>query len=173
MNSIEATAYHQAGHAVAALFLQLPFEQITLDAEDCLGMSLLEQYIQAGWENRPKDQHEIAFIIILAGEMAEKKAAGKLRKRVWFERDWVAEILSTLEGSEAIARAYYRYLILKTQALLDHPYVWETAERVASQLLQTQTMDFIQIKCLWHKVDAETGKFLTGEPVRQYATICN
>jgi hypothetical protein len=169
MNSNEATAFHQAGHAVAALYHQLSFDQITLDVEECLGMTLLEQCTQPGWENEPKHRQEAALIVILAGEMAEKKAASKLSKRVGIEAGWVIEVLSALEGSEDIARAYYRYLALKTQALLDHPYVWETTEKVAGQLLQTHSMDFVQLKCLWHKVDAQTGKFLAGEPAQHHA----
>jgi hypothetical protein len=171
MSSNEATAFHQAGHAVAALYHQLSFEQITLDVEECLGMTLLEQCTQPGWENESKHQQEAALIVILAGEMAEKKAAGKLSKRVGHEGAWVMAVLSVLEGSEEIARAYYRYLVLKTQALLDHPYVWETAEKVANRLLKAQSMDFVQLKCLWHKVDVETGKFLTGEPTGHYAPM--
>ncbi|MBD0259728.1 MAG: hypothetical protein ICV83_28755 [Cytophagales bacterium] len=170
MKTLQSTAYRQAGHAVAALFHQLPFEQIALDAENCLGVSLLEQYTRAGWEKQPKEQQEIAFIVILAGEMAEKKAAGKAGRRMGPEGSWVVDLLGTLEGSETIARAYYRYLALRTKALLDHPYVWETAEKVARRLLQSHTLDFTQLKCLWHKVDAETGKFLTGEPVSYYAS---
>jgi hypothetical protein len=163
MNSNEATAFHHAGHAVAALFHQLPFEQIALDAEECLGVSLLDQYTLAGWENHPKQQQEAAFIVILAGEMAEKKAAGKLSSRMGPERAWVVDVLGMLEGSEEIARAYYRYLVLKTQALLDHPYVWDTAVKAAGLLLQTKTLNAVQLKYLWHKLDAETGKFLVGE----------
>jgi hypothetical protein len=164
MKSLQSTAYRQAGHAVAALFHQLSFEQIALDAENCLGVSLLEQYTQAGWERQSKEQQEIAFIVMLAGEMAEKKAAGKAARRMGPDGSWVIDLLGTLEGSESIARAYYRYLALRTKALLDHPYVWETAQKVAGRLLQTHTLDFTQLKCLWHKVDAETGKFLTSEP---------
>jgi hypothetical protein len=173
MQSLQSTAYRQAGHAVAALFHQLPFEQIALDAENCLGVSLLEQYMQAGWEKQPKEQQEIAFIVMLAGEMAEKKAVGKAARKMGPEGAWVVELLGSLEGSETIARAYYRYLALRTKALLDHPYVWETAEKVAGRLLQTHTLDFNQLKCLWHKVDADTGKLLTGEPVGAYASACN
>jgi hypothetical protein len=169
MNPIQATAFHQAGHAVAALYHQLPFEQIVLDAQDCLGVSLLEQYTLAGWENQSKEQQEVAFIVILAGEMAEKKATGKLRRRAGLEGAWVADVLGMLEGSEEIARSYYRYLALKTQALLDHPYVWETAMKAADWLLQTKTLNAVQLKCLWHKVDAETGKFLAGELAGHHA----
>lgn len=173
MKSLQSTAYRQAGHAVAALFHQLPFDHIALDAENCLGVSLLEQYTQAGWEKQPKEQQEIALIVMLAGEMAEKKAAGKAGRGMGPEGAWVADLLGTLEGSEAIARAYYRYLVLRTKALLDHPYVWETAEKVAGRLLQAHTLDFTQLKCLWHKVDAETGKFLSREPAGHYAPTCN
>ncbi len=173
MQSLQSTAYRQAGHAVAALFHQLPFEQIALDAENCLGVSLLEQYMQTGWEKQPKEQQEIALIIMLAGEMAEKKAAGNAGRQMGPEGAWVVDLLATLEGSETIARAYYRYLTLRTKALLDHPYVWETAEKVAGRLLETHTLDFNQLKCLWHKVDAETGKFLTNGPVGAYASACN
>jgi hypothetical protein len=171
MNSVEAAAFHQAGHAVAALFHQIPFEQIALDAEYCLGMSLLEQYSVAGWENQTREQQEAAFIVILAGEMAEKKATGKPVKRIGHEGNWVVEVLGALEGSEEIARAHYRYLALKTQALLDHPYVWETAVRVAGRLRQAQAVDFIQLKYLWHKVNAETGKYLAGEPARHLVPV--
>ena len=170
MKSLQSTAYHQAGHAVAALFHQLPFEQIALDEENCLGVSLLEQYMQAGWEKHPKEQQEIALIVMLAGEMAEKKASGNADRKMGPEAYWIVDLLGTLEGSETIARAYYRYLALKTKALLDHPYVWETAEKVAGRLLDAHTLDFTQLKCLWHKVDPETGKFLAGEPAGAYAS---
>ena len=163
MNTVEATAFHQAGHAVAALFHQLSFEQITLAAEGRLGESFLEQYTLAGWESQSREQREAAFIVILAGEMAERKAAGRRRRRMGLETGWVMHVLGTLEGSESIARAYYRYLSLKTQALLDHPYVWETAEKIACRLLETPTLDFIQLKCIWHKADPATGKYLAGE----------
>ena len=173
MNSIEATAFHQAGHAVAALYHQVPFEQISLHPEECLGMTLLEQCTEAGWENELKHRQEATLIVILAGEMAEKKAAGKISNSAGSEGAWVAALLGTLEGSEEIARVYYRYLALKTRALLDHPYVWETAGKVAGQLLHHQSLDFVQLKCLWHKVDAETGKVLSEESAGHHAPVFN
>jgi len=104
MKSVEATAFHQAGHAVAALYHQLPFEQITLSADGRLGESFLEQCTLAGWESQPKEQREAAFVVILAGELAARKAAGKRRKRMGLEVAWVMHVLGTLEGSEATAR---------------------------------------------------------------------
>lgn len=171
MNSIEATAFHQAGHAVAALFHQVPFEQVSLHPEEGLGMTLLEQCTQADWENEPKHRQEATLIVILAGEMAEKKAAGKLSNGVGSEGARVAALLGTLEGSEEIARAYHRYLVLKTRALLDHPYVWEMAGKVAGRLLHSQTLDFVQLKCLWHKADAKTGKVLPAAPAGHHSPV--
>jgi hypothetical protein len=164
IDGTEAAAYRQAGHAVAALYHQLSFERLSLEPDESLGEFFLERSTLAGWESLSKEQQEAELILILAGELAQKKAKGRKEvKRMGIEAMWVVEVLGNLEGSEEIAKAYYWYLSLKAQALLDQPYVWEVTQKIAQQLLENRTLSFHHIKQVWHRADAQPREYILKE----------
>lgn len=164
-NEIEMAAYHQAGHAVAALYYQVAFGQITLDPDGRLGEFFLERCTLAGWESLSKEQREAELTLILAGELAERKAKNG-KRRTGPESAWVLDVLGNLEGSEEIARACFRYVELKTQALLDQPYVWEVTRKIACQLLEKQELAFVELNQIWHREDINPRRRAGREAVK-------
>ncbi len=153
----EAAAYRQAGHAVAALYHQLSFDQLSLEADQSLGEYFLERSTLTGWESLSKEQQEAELTLILAGELAEKKAKGsKGTKRMGLQARWVVEVLANLEGSEEIAKAYYRYLSMKAEALLEQPYLWEVTQKIAGLLLENHSLSFQHLKQIWHRAESSS-----------------
>ncbi|MFN7334228.1 MAG: hypothetical protein ACK5TC_04125, partial [bacterium] len=67
-NSDEATAYHEAGHAVVALVLGRPVEKVTI-RENTLRLGQVQMSNRRG--TPIKDEIEVQALILLAGVVSE------------------------------------------------------------------------------------------------------
>jgi hypothetical protein len=142
--SREATAHHEAGHAVARFQLDLPISSVSIVPKgDALGQVLhrnLPGSVYAGVEfgsrltpaQLQRIEHEL--VATLAGPEAERRFRGRrnsLGSRS--DREWVAEWALSLHSPQT-ANAWIRYLDAWAADLMEAR--WENVQAVALALLE-------------------------------------
>ena len=128
----EATAYHEAGHAVVALALGRPVHQVSvLPGRERLGQCAFGKAVF-----RPsEDWLEREALIALGGIAAEARHTGAYawdqasRDRQYFRR------LAVQRAGERQAERLERRLLTKAEHLLDRQGHWRAVELIAAELL--------------------------------------
>jgi hypothetical protein len=127
-----ATAYHEAGHAVAALALGRPVARVSvLPNRERLGAC----HFQKGVFRPSKDWVEQEIIISLAGLAAEARHTGEYARDaagrdLRFVRD-----LAVQRAGPRQAERLERRLLAKTEHLLADDGHWRAVEAIAAELL--------------------------------------
>lgn len=127
-----ATAYHEAGHAVAALALGRPVAKVSvLSNRERLGAC----HFQKGVFRPSKDWVEQEIIISLAGLAAEARHTGEYARDA-AERDlrYVRDLAVNRAGPRQADRLERR-LLAKTEYLLADDGNWRAVEAIAAELL--------------------------------------
>ncbi|MGL4551718.1 MAG: cell division protein FtsH [Gemmataceae bacterium] len=147
MSDDEATAYHEAGHAVAALALDRPVMKVSIEPDrERLGICAFGKAVF-----RPsQDWLEREMLIALAGMAAEAKHTGE------YDRDAAGRDLLYARGL-AIERAgnprqaerLERRLLSKVEHLLDQEPNWRAVERIARALLEQRAISGRQARHLY------------------------
>lgn len=132
---LEATAYHEAGHAVMALALGRPIQRVSI-LPNQLRLGLCE--FKKGSFKPTHDAIETEILILLGGLAAEARhtddyawdgASGDLRI--------VRKLTEMRAGSARQVARLERRMLDKTEHLLDQPGHWEAVTRIAAELLKT------------------------------------
>jgi ATP-dependent Zn protease len=130
----EITAYHEAGHAVAALALGRPVHGVSIrPGRDRLGQCAFGKAVF-----RPsEDWLEREVLIALAGLAAEARFTGAYG-REGAARDllYVRGLLVERAGSERAAERLERRMLAKAEHLLGQEANWRAVERLAAELVR-------------------------------------
>jgi hypothetical protein len=150
---LEATAYHEAGHAIAAWRLDARVFRVTIEPdEDSLGATHHSnpmkkadfEGIEWGFTSaRAQRRAENSMLISLAGTAAQRRhnPRGVRVPHGKSDREQVYEILSRLCGpSPEMFRAYYRLMDLQARAFVRTPVNWQAIEILANELLRVRTL---------------------------------
>lgn len=147
VESVELTAYHEAGHAVAAVVLRVGavYASIVPDAV----MGTVGHVKHLGWPGPPPDvegdlarvrRHaEPRIILALAGVVAEKRHHG--RRHNWIGANSDLRAATDLMGhfvSPRQLQAYTDWMWARTEDLVE--LWWPQIEAVATALLDRRTM---------------------------------
>src|SRR5262245_39930302 len=131
-----ATAYHEAGHAVAALALERPVVRVSnLPNRERLGICAFGKAVF-----RPtQDWLEREVLIALAGMAAEARQTGTY-DRLAAGRDltYARGLAIQRAGSARQAERLERRMLSKVENLLDEEENWLAVERIAEELLKQQ-----------------------------------
>src|SRR5262245_5781087 len=145
----EATAYHEAGHAVAALALDRPVVKVSIRADrDRLGICAFGKSVF-----RPsEDWLEREVLIALAGMAAEARHTGTY-DRGGAGRDllYARKLAVQRAGNERQAERLERRLLAKAENLLDRGANWRAVERIAAELLRAGEMSGRQARHLYEE----------------------
>src|SRR5262245_31573474 len=145
----EATAYHEAGHAVAALVLDRPVVKVSIQPDrDKLGICAFGKAVF-----RPsEDWLEKEVLIALAGLAAEARHTGEY-DRAAAGRDLLYARRLSLQraGNERQAERLEKRLLSKAEHLLDRPGHWRAVERIAAELLEVREMSGRQARHLFEE----------------------
>jgi ATP-dependent Zn protease len=129
----EATAYHEAGHAVVALALGRPVQRVSvLPDRDFLGHCAFGK----GVFRPSEDWLEREILIALGGLAAEARRTGTY---AWGEasrdRQYVRQ-LAVQRAGERRAERLERRLLAKAEHLLAQEGHWRAVELIAAELLR-------------------------------------
>ena len=150
--TLKATAYHEAGHAMAAWHLEIPFGKgkhalSIVPVGSALGHFQSKQIVRfrngdlpTTGANRLKMEREV--VVGLAGTMAQR------RHRPSSARSWHAssdyhsavDLVSNFTGSVRETEAYLKLLQIRAEQTLDRPGTWECVEAIATALLNRKTL---------------------------------
>jgi len=163
MSHLEATAYHEAGHVIAAWQFRRHISLVTIKPdEDSVGSTFAN--LVKGIANldcgdvSPAVQRRVEnyAIIHLAGPAAQRKynaRSVRLHHRE-SDRTKVCTILSYLcEPTQEVLRAYYHLMDLRARAVVQNPINWQAIGILAQELLRRRTIagkdlrDFIATQC--------------------------
>jgi ATP-dependent Zn protease len=130
----EATAYHEAGHAVMALALGRPVDRVSVrPSKELLGVCHFRKPVF-----RPsEDWVEREILIALAGLAAEARHTGTYA-RAEADRDlqYAADLALERAGSAKQAARLERRMLAKAEHLLAQDGNWRAVERLAAELLR-------------------------------------
>ncbi len=130
----EATAYHEAGHAIMSLALGRPVASVSVRAaREYLGTC---QFGKAVF--RPsEDWLEREILISLAGLAAEARHTGAY---AWDaasrDHDYAEDLALQRAGNPRKAQRLLRRLLSKAEHVLNQAANWEAVERLAAELLR-------------------------------------
>jgi hypothetical protein len=149
------TAFHEAGHAVAAIRLGRRVKRLDISGdlgEDTLGE--FEQYrqgrrISSDGDPTPAEWREVIerIQICFAGPEAERRVRGK-RNLPGAGSDHeriIALALLLLPSPGEELHAFCNWLEIRTRAIFDDPYVWKGVEAVAAALLEQEKLGGNQV----------------------------
>lgn len=153
------TAYHEAGHAVAAMLLGIKTVHVTIRPDHAAGSLGHHRSGRMVWKRRLADGGEQSAqirargenhtIYCLAGSVAEnifRKKAGMRKNHAGARADWneVADIAVGLFGDLATANAFVRFAQLRAEGLMFQ--WWSNVEAVAKALLEQETLTGDQVR---------------------------
>jgi Peptidase family M41 len=131
----EATAYHEAGHAVMALALDRPVTSVSIrPARDTLGTCAFGKAVVRPTE----DWLEREMLIALAGLAAEARRTGAYAWAGAGRDQGYAEdlALKRADGNPRKAKRLLRRVLAKAEHLLGQEGNWRAVERLAAELLR-------------------------------------
>ena len=142
---IERTAYHEAGHAVAAYVRRLRFTSISIiPYRGTLGRCEFSETpvvidLQSPRIGHARRRVETLIIVSLAGVIAECLLTGRNNWRgAHADLHDAAHYASHVTGSEDELGAYVRWLWEHTRMLLAAPPCWLAVRELAAALLEDQ-----------------------------------
>ena len=133
----EATAFHEAGHAVVALALDRPIHKVSvLPGKDLLGQCQFGKGV-----HRPSDDWlEREILIALAGLAAEARHTGQY-DRLAAGRDLrLVRKLAMQRGGDRQADRLERRMLAKTENILADDANWRAVEAIAAELMKLGTI---------------------------------
>jgi hypothetical protein len=148
---LEATAYHEAGHAVAAWWLDLPFKYVTINPDvGSLGHVMHNQApkwfnpeIETGDRQRLRGERHI--MAGFAGQIAEGKYRGR-RPRYGMDSDNDSAVNMAMYfcGTTDTTEAFMHFCFLSSRDLTIKS--WWAVKAVAKALLERMTLSRKEVK---------------------------
>ncbi len=147
---LKKTAYHEAGHAVAAFALSKRFKKVSIipsPTEDSLGRLLgcdWDSKLNPEFDEGARLRHlvEAQIIIFLAGPVAEAKLTGRYN-HVGASKDYHGAVFyaSYVTGSSEETSAYINWLLERTKNILS-TYHWDAVELLADELIKRREISY-------------------------------
>jgi ATP-dependent Zn protease len=147
--SDEATAYHEAGHAVAALALDRPVMKVSIKPDrDRVGICAFGKAVF-----RPsQDWLEREVLIALAGMAAEAKHTGEYdREAAGRDLTYARGLAIERAGNARQAERLQRRMLSKVEHLLEQEATWRAVQRIAKALLEQTEISGRQARHLYEE----------------------
>lgn len=153
---LEATAYHEAGHAVACIVLEHPFLSATIIATDETLGSITKRPVPPSITREDELTHrsrrwiEREILCWLAGLAAEQRWTGRNNWRgARSDISWVVELGAFLhQAGTKVLDKYLDYMIERARDLVSAPQNWLRIEALATALLERRTLSAREAKRL-------------------------
>jgi hypothetical protein len=161
--AIEATAHHEAGHAVAAFRNKLPIRSVTIErAEGASGQVSHANPLfkdNPEWDTSAKTQRriEVSALVSLAGEAAQRKFNPRSVRHFHSadDRSNALHVLEYLSANEDEREAYYRLISIRARNFVNSSFNWMLITGLAQELLLRRTISGKQVKELLLRIISE------------------
>ncbi len=151
-SSDEATAYHEAGHAVLALILGRPVRCVTIVADrESLGVCEFGK----GVFRPSEDWLEREILIALGGLAAEARFTGNYSWDAAAKDQKYVRRLAEQRAGERRAERLQRRLLTKAEHLLDDEGHWHAVELIAAELLRHREISGRTVRHLFERACQE------------------
>ena len=148
--SASETAVHEAGHAVAAILLDVPFERVSIVAsDDHEGVVHLHASAVPLGEydlDFSRERAEARIMVSLAGRAAASAAGFDAPSGCEHDDETAWTLAEWLSHDEAEAEALIAYLAIRTRNLLDAPAAWTMVQAVAEVLDDALDLDAVAVR---------------------------
>jgi ATP-dependent Zn protease len=176
LRRLEATAYHEAGHAVSSWELRVPFRWITIIPEsDSLGHIRHREWPVSfqpdiNSDRRTRDRMEARVITLFAGPAAEMKFTGR-RNHIGAQSDYgcADNLASYFCGSNEELEAYLGWLRARAENLIVQPHRWHAVQMLVKTLMERRRVSDIQSRKIIRDAIAEYGRARTVERIARQA----
>jgi ATP-dependent Zn protease len=150
---LEATAYHEAGHAYLAVERRLPFHHVTIDpSDDYLGHLLRKAWpesFQPDIEStvRTTNRLDAYLFMVQAGRIAEYVRTGRFNN-VGARQDAenAVSLGLYLHHDPDVLSAYLQYVDVALKAMLRCPHHWMSVDAIAKALLKSTTLKAAEVR---------------------------
>jgi Peptidase family M41 len=138
----QATAYHEAAHAVIAWTLKRTFRYVTIVPTDgALGHVLLRPW---GKHTDPNDRidgrtlklFESDILIALAGDLAVKRLTGRMGGGGGRDVHDAFHLASFLWEEPEVVDQYFNFMLTRIGVMIGHEWTWTAIEALAAALLE-------------------------------------
>lgn len=134
----EATAYHEAGHAVMALYLGRPVHKVTIEPNT---QRLGQCKINKGSFKPSQDILEGEILILLAGAAAEARFTGVYHWAAASSDLRQVRVYSLMRaGGPKQVERLERRMLDKTEHILSQPGLWSAVKVIATELMKLTTI---------------------------------
>jgi hypothetical protein len=145
----EATAYHEAGHAVAAWVMDRPFRYVTIvPMEGTLGHvqhPAWREHVQPdiNVDGRTRRLLEKAIFTLLAGVRAEKRLTGRWNN-IEANSDFhdADDLASYLWGNPKVLQKYISFMESRVDAMIASDRHWKGIQALAAALLEKRRIGY-------------------------------
>ena len=146
-DTIRATAYHEAGHCVAACLVRKRFRLATIiPKEGSLGEFVPDKLAKIDIASADVKSCKAWIFIGLAGIIAENefRNPGKISKMPSFhpDIDIVTKIANKLCWSSKEKEAYLRFMWIRTRNIIER--YWQAVQLMANELIKQKTIHYNQ-----------------------------
>jgi len=148
----EATAFHEAGHAVVALILGRPVAEVSvLPNRIFLGVCKFGKA-----QFRPsEDWVEREILIALGGIAAEARHTGSYAWDAAARDEQYVRALVVERAGQRRAERLQRRLLAKSEHMLAQPPHWRAVELIARELMRVGTVSGRAVRRLFEQVQAK------------------
>ena len=162
-SALEATAYHEAGHMVAACHLGLRIRSATIAPGDGYsGMVRHESplrgiHLEFDDSDKARTKADRAALICLAGPAAQRRFRPRSWRSYHGHSDHALAVDLALQfngGDEELAGAYLRWLELRADRLVADN--WPLVSAFAGRLLESGTLNSREAKAIAENVEGRT-----------------
>ena len=152
--ALQSTAYHEAGHAVAAYRHGMKVKRLTIvPSGDALGSHQSHAYfteINLEYDSSPRAQRraENFALVCFAGPAAQRRF-NPTGYRSYHGADDVHQaigMLIYLAGDNEILTTYAKLMNLQARAFIESAVNWRTVEHLAAVLLDQRTMTGAEVR---------------------------
>jgi len=143
------TAFHEAGHAVAAYLLRKKFKYITIRANEVFNGYVRHEKprnsAENGWteERNKRSSRERDILTSLAGGISTLILTGKPdRTGSYADLDNALDLASDVCGSKDECDAYVNWLSVRCEVMMRSPSNWYAVEALAQELFKTEKISY-------------------------------